>query len=188
MIPFPLGSGPVRSSAFRLKYTYCINTRSEGVCNCYSFRMAWVFIEHTEPDVCPWVWEWGSPESFRGRRECGCPCCETCLCNVKHTTSEQAKLDSRQRGHTLKPLAGDRHRLVKLTSPPYGWLTVPQDSPDLMTPAEPAQTHAENRKWPKAQIAHGKAGDDHLLRYYKKHGTFNGATVYMKPGDVEEVS
>ena len=78
--------------------------------------------------------------------------------------------------------------MVKLTPPLYGWLTMPHNSPDLMTPAEPAQTHAENRKWPKAQIAHGKAGDDHLLRYYKKHGTFNGATVYMKPGDVEEVS
>ena len=34
--------------------------------------------------------------------------------------------------------------------------------------------------YPQARIDHGTAGDDHLNRYYKKHGTFAGATVYIK--------
>ena len=34
--------------------------------------------------------------------------------------------------------------------------------------------------YPQAQIDHGKAGDDHSNRYYKKHGAFSGATVYIK--------
>ena len=34
--------------------------------------------------------------------------------------------------------------------------------------------------YPQARIDHGKAGDDHLTRYYKKHGTYSGATVYIK--------
>ena len=35
--------------------------------------------------------------------------------------------------------------------------------------------------WPQAQIDHGKAGDDHLHRHYKKYGTYSGAVVYVKP-------
>ena len=34
--------------------------------------------------------------------------------------------------------------------------------------------------YPQARIDHGKAGDDHLHRYYKKHGAFSGAAVYIK--------
>ena len=34
--------------------------------------------------------------------------------------------------------------------------------------------------YPQARIDHGKAGDYHLLRYYMRHGTFSGATVYIK--------
>ena len=37
-----------------------------------------------------------------------------------------------------------------------------------------------NRGYPQARIDHGKAGDDHLTRYYKKNGTYSGATVYIK--------
>ena len=35
--------------------------------------------------------------------------------------------------------------------------------------------------YPKARIDHGRAGDDILMRYHRKHGTFAGAEVYVKP-------
>ena len=41
-------------------------------------------------------------------------------------------------------------------------------------------TFTGNHGYPQAQIDHGKVGDDHLNRYYKKRGTFSGATVYIK--------
>ena len=54
-----------------------------------------------------------------------------------------------------------------------------------MTPAETAQIHKPTftsaAAYPRAQIQYTQAGDDILMRYYKKHGTFNGATVYIKP-------
>jgi hypothetical protein len=34
---------------------------------------------------------------------------------------------------------------------------------------------------PKARIQHGRAGDDILMRYYRKHDTFNGPGVYIEP-------
>ena len=36
-------------------------------------------------------------------------------------------------------------------------------------------------KYPKARIEHRRAGDERLLRYYRKHDTFAGAEVYIKP-------
>ena len=71
-------------------------------------------------------------------------------------------------------------------------LPPPTTSPPL---AVSAPAHADNkaryqvmtcmtftgkRGYPQARIDHGIAGDDHLHRYYKKHGTFAGATVYIK--------
>ena len=41
-------------------------------------------------------------------------------------------------------------------------------------------TFTGKRGYPQARIDHGKAGDYHLLRYYMRHGTFSGATVYIK--------
>jgi len=35
--------------------------------------------------------------------------------------------------------------------------------------------------YPKARIDHGRAGDDILMRHHRKHGTFAGAEVYVKP-------
>ena len=35
--------------------------------------------------------------------------------------------------------------------------------------------------YPKARIDHGRAGYDILMRYHRKHGTFAGAEVYVKP-------
>ena len=39
--------------------------------------------------------------------------------------------------------------------------------------------------YPQARIDHGKAGDYHLHRYYMKHGTFSGATVYIKSASAQ---
>jgi len=86
---------------------------------------------------------------------------------------------------------------------PWGreWLRPVPVSPLLTPPTAPqplavsAPAHADNkaryqvmtcmtftgkRGYPQARIDHGIAGDDHLHRYYKKHGTFAGATVYIK--------
>jgi len=41
-------------------------------------------------------------------------------------------------------------------------------------------------QYPKAQIEHGRAGDDLLARYYCKHNTFAGAYVYIKPNGCPE--
>ena len=34
--------------------------------------------------------------------------------------------------------------------------------------------------YPKGRIQHGKAGDDFLARYYRKHGALDGAWVYIE--------
>ena len=99
--------------------------------------MSWIFIEHAAPGVSPWVWEWGSPDSQKGSRTCGCLCCEECQCHKPRT--------SKPAGHTLTPLAGERHREVKPT-------------------AETAQIHRPTfmsaAPYPRAQIQHSQAGDD----------------------------
>ena len=62
-----------------------------------------------------------------------------------------------------------------------------QPPPGLCEPAETARGRLHRpsfmsaEPYPKARIQHGKAGDDILMRYYKQHGTFSGATVYIKP-------
>ena len=43
------------------------------------------------------------------------------------------------------------------------------------------QTFRTRAEHPKARIQHGRAGDDILMRYYLRHGTFNGAEVYIEP-------
>ena len=42
--------------------------------------MSWIFDTHATPGTNPWSWEHGSPESFAGRRPCGCRRCESCKC------------------------------------------------------------------------------------------------------------
>ena len=45
----------------------------------------------------------------------------------------------------------------------------------------PSPTFRSGDQYPKARIEHGRAEDDILMRYYRRHFTFQGALVYIKP-------
>ena len=52
---------------------------------------------------------------------------------------------------------------------------------DLSVPGLLVPTFLSGAQYPKARIQHGRAGNDILNRYYRTHGTFAGALVYIKP-------
>ena len=66
------------------------------------------------------------------------------------------------------------------TSPPLAVSAPAHDDNRARYRVMTFMTFFGKRGYPQARIDHGKAGDDHLTRYYKKHGTYSGATVYIK--------
>ena len=66
------------------------------------------------------------------------------------------------------------------TSPPLAVSAPAHDDKRARYRVMTFTTFSGTRGYPQARIDHGKAGDDHLTRYYKKHGTYSGATVYIK--------
>ena len=66
------------------------------------------------------------------------------------------------------------------TSPPLAVSAPAHDDKRARYRVMTFTTFFGTRGYPQARIDHGKAGDDHLTRYYKKNGTYSGATVYIK--------
>ena len=56
--------------------------------------------------------------------------------------------------------------------------TITYKGPINQTPTR--STFRTAAEFPRARIDHGLAGDDILMRYYRKHGTFVGAKVYIQ--------
>ena len=88
------------------------------------------------------------------------------------------------------PLAGNKKWDWEWGSPP-DWrqrhrLHQPATAPPVASTNGGMQTmptFISSAEYPKAQINHGKAGDDILMRYFQKHGTFAGAEIYVKPNN-----
>jgi hypothetical protein len=123
--------------------------------------MSWIFNTQAEPGTNPWKWEWGSPASFAGRRSCGCLRCQVCSCHKPRTSA---------------PPAASAHDDDNRSAPPAASAHDDDNRAGILRP-----TFLSGAQYPKARIEHGRAGDDILWRYYRKHGTFAGALVYIKP-------
>ena len=116
--------------------------------------MAWIF-NTAERDKNPWDWFWGCPESFAGRRSCGCLRSEVCRCYKSRKSAPPAA------PAPVDPFAG----AARASAPP-----------GLLEP-----TFLSDAQYPQARIQHGRAGNDILNRYYQRNGTYAGALVYIKP-------
>ena len=129
--------------------------------SCYSFAMSWIFDEHAAPGANPWSWERGSPASFPGRRSCGCLRCQVCSCHQPRPSS---------------PPAASAHDDDKRSTPPTASTHDDDNRAGILCP-----TFRTGAKYPKSRIEHSRAVDDILGRYYRRHGTYAGALVYIKP-------
>jgi hypothetical protein len=98
----------------------------------------------------------------------------------KHSTPCEMRRDSR--GNAL-PVKSTSHTFYPEIGPPPGLaiqnalnLEASEAVKDLLH--KPAFM---STAYPKPRIDHGRAGDDILMRCHRRHGTFAGAQVYVKP-------
>ena len=120
--------------------------------------MSWIFNEAVIHGENPWSYEWGSPTTYAGRHP----------------------------GHY--PGYNRKKPPVREPSPPaaptqYAGNTADSSTITYKGPINQTPTRSTFRtaaEFPRARIDHGLAGDDILMRYYRKHGTFVGAKVYIQ--------
>ena len=113
--------------------------------------MPWIFNTQAAPRTNPWSWEWDSPKGVAAVRN-----------EKKRPWSNSA------------PPAAPTHDAGNTADSS----TITYRGPINQTPT--GSTFRTAAEFPQALIDHGNAGDDILMRYHKKHFTFDGAKVYIK--------
>ena len=150
------------------------------------YALSWIFNTRAEPGTNPWGWEWGSPESFADLRSRPMDRPMTVPLPPGHRFMRPAVTahDDNSTGWARRPVYGP---------PQVGRSNSCHNDEDYVhTRRRPAPAIAwwwddmdfafrTGAKHPNARIQHGRAGTDMLMRYYRKHGAYKGAEVYIKP-------
>ena len=164
--------------------------------------MSWIFNTQAGPGTNPWSWEWGSPESFADRRSRPMDM-HRLPPGHRFMRPTATAHDDNSTGWARRPVYGP-HQVGRSSSchndedyvqtrrRQEDYAAAHNDEDYVQTRRRPAPaiawwwdymdfTFRTGAWYPKARIQHGRAGDDMLMRYYRKHGTYKGAEVYIKP-------